>query len=84
MSGRCGEHLVYFSRGEGERVLAGELDCLLEREEPLLAELYHKLRGSLLAPRTAVPDRCPTMTPPWSGRARGPNYGQEASAKMRL
>ena len=45
----CGLFLVL-----AQRLLAGELDFLLEREEPLLAELYHKLRGSLLAPRTAV------------------------------
>ena len=45
---------VRLSREEGARLLAGDPDFLLEREEPLLAELYHKLRGSLLAPRTVV------------------------------
>ena len=54
MNGLCGKRSARLSREEGERLLAGELDFLLEREEPLLAELYHKLRGSLLAPRTAV------------------------------
>ena len=54
VNGLCGKRSARLSREEGERLLAGELDFLLEREEPLLAELYHKLRGSLLAPRTAV------------------------------
>ena len=54
VNGLCGKRSARLSREEGERLLAGEPDFLLEREEPLLAELYHKLRGSLLAPRTAV------------------------------
>ena len=54
VNGLCGKRSARLSREEGERLLAGELGFLLEREEPLLAELYHKLRGSLLAPRTAV------------------------------
>ena len=54
VKGLCGKGACKLSREEGERLLAGELDFLLEREEPLLAELYHELRGSLLAPRTAV------------------------------
>ena len=54
VNGLCGKRSARLSREEGERLLAGELDFLLDREESLLAELYHKLRGSLLAPRTAV------------------------------
>ena len=54
VNGLCGKRSARLSREEGERLLAGELDFLLEREEPLLAELYSKLRGSLLTPRTAV------------------------------
>ena len=54
VNGLCGKRSARLSREEGERLLAGEVDFLLKREEPLLAELYHKLRGSLLAPRTAV------------------------------
>ena len=41
-------------REEGERLLSGEDTFLLERGEPLLSELYHKLRGTLLQPRTVV------------------------------
>ena len=54
VNGLCGKRSARLSREEGERLLAGELDFLLEREEPLLAELYSKLRGSRLTPRTAV------------------------------
>ena len=54
VNGLCGKQSVRLSREEGERLLAGDLDFLLEREEPVLRELYHKLRGSLLAPWTAV------------------------------
>ena len=53
-SGLCGKRSARLSREEGERLLAGELNFLLERKEPLLAELYSKLRGNLLAPRTVV------------------------------
>ena len=42
MNGLCGKRSARLSREEGERLLAGELGFLLEREEPLLAELYHK------------------------------------------
>ena len=40
--------------------------------------------GSIMATRTAFPHRRPTIKTPWSWRARVPNSGQEASAKMRL
>ncbi len=54
INGLCGKRFARFSRGEGERLLAGDLAFLLEREEPLLAELYSKLRGNGLSPRTVV------------------------------
>ena len=54
VKGLCGKGACGLSREEGERLLAGELDFLLEREEPVLRELYHKLRGNALAPRTVV------------------------------
>ena len=41
-------------REGGGRPLAGGGGLLLERGGPWLRELAHKLRGSLLAPRTAV------------------------------
>ena len=54
INGLCGKRSARLSRGEGERLLAGDLAFLLEREEPLLTELYSKLRGNGLAPRTVV------------------------------
>ena len=39
---------------EAERLLSGEDAFLLERGEPLLSELYHKLHGTLLRPRAVV------------------------------
>ena len=54
INGLCGKRSARFSRGEGERLLAGDLAFLLEREEPLLAELYSKLRENGLSPRTVV------------------------------
>ena len=54
VNGLCGKRSARLSREEGERLLAGDAGFLLQLEEPVLRELYHKLRGSLLAPRTAV------------------------------
>ena len=69
VNGLCGKRSARLSREEGERLLARDLDFLLDREEPLLAELYHKLRGSLLAPRTAVCyDREAFLYPPGNVR----------------
>ena len=36
------------------RLLAGDAGVLLESEEPLYLELYSKMRGQLLAPKTIV------------------------------
>ena len=54
VNGLCGKRSARLSRDEAERLLAGEDGFLLRREEPLLRELYSKLRGGGLAPRTAV------------------------------
>lgn len=54
IGGLCGKRSAVLGREETERLLAGETDFLLERGEPLLAELYSKIRGKLLAPRTVV------------------------------
>lgn len=53
-SGLCGKRTARLSRGEAERLLAGDWGFLLERGEPLLAELYSKLMGTGLRPRTVV------------------------------
>ena len=54
VNGLCGKRSARLTLHEVERLLAGEDAFLLERGEPLLAELYHKLRGTLLRPRTVV------------------------------
>lgn len=54
VNGLCGKRSARLTLHEAEQLLAGEDAFLLERGEPLLAELYHKLRGMLLRPRTVV------------------------------
>ena len=53
-NGLCGKRSARLTLEEAERLLSGEDAFLLERGEPLLSELYHKLRGVLLRPRTVV------------------------------
>ena len=53
-NGLCGKRIARLSRGEAEALLSGEHGFLLRRGEPLLQELYSKLRGNGLAPRTVV------------------------------
>ncbi len=50
VNGLCGKRTARLTREEAQRLLAGEYDFLLQREEPLLLELYSKLRGNGLAP----------------------------------
>ena len=50
----CGKGSARLSRQETERLLAGEAGFLLQRKEPVLQELYSKLLGNGLAPRTVV------------------------------
>ena len=54
VNGLCGKRSARLTWSEAERLLSGEDAFLLERGEPLLSELYHKLRGVLLRPRTVV------------------------------
>ena len=54
VNGLCGKCSARLTLHETQQLLAGEDAFLLERGEPLLSELYHKLRGSLLRPRTVV------------------------------
>ena len=54
VNGLCGKRSARLTLLEAERLLAGEDAFLLERGEPLLSELYHKLRGTLLRPRAVV------------------------------
>lgn len=54
LNGLCGKRSSRLSAEEARRLLAGDLNFLLQREDPLLSELYSKLRGSCLSPRTVV------------------------------
>ena len=54
VNGLCGKRSARLTWSEAERLLSGEDAFLLERGEPLLSELYHKLQGTLLRPRTVV------------------------------
>ena len=54
VNGLCGKRSVRLPREEGERLLAGDFAFLFQCGEPLLQELYSKLRGDGLAPKTVV------------------------------
>lgn len=53
-NGLCGKHKAVLSEDEARQLLAGRDDFLLARPEALCAELYSKLRGQLLQPKTIV------------------------------
>ena len=57
VNGLCGKRSARLTWSEAERLLSGEDAFLLERGEPLLSELYHKLRGTLLC-TTSSGGRC--------------------------
>lgn len=52
--GLCSKRSARLSRRQAEMILRGDIDFLLESAEPLLIELYSKMRGQLLGPRTIV------------------------------
>ncbi|MBQ3077613.1 MAG: polyphosphate polymerase domain-containing protein [Clostridia bacterium] len=54
INGLCGKHSVRLTEEEARRILAGEIDFLARSDHPLLLELYSKMRGQLLAPKTIV------------------------------
>lgn len=54
INGLCGKRSAKVTAAQVERLLRGDSAFLLESGEPLLQELYSKLRGQLLAPRTIV------------------------------
>ena len=69
LNGLCGKRSARLSREEAERLLAGDWGLLLERGDPLLAELYSKVQGKGLRPRTAVRyDREAFLYPPGNVR----------------
>ncbi len=54
INGLCGKHSVRMTEEQVRRLLSGDLECLLECGQPLALELYSKMRGQLLAPKTIV------------------------------
>lgn len=52
--GLCSKSSARLTYEQAEKLLAGEIDFLLESGDPLLIELYSKMRGELLRPRTIV------------------------------
>ncbi len=52
--GLCGKLSARLSLEEARMLLSGDIGFLLHREEPVLAELYSKMKAQLLAPRTVV------------------------------
>ncbi len=53
-NGLCGKRSVRLTTEQAGRLLAGEYAFLLESGEPLMVELYSKLQGKLLRPKTIV------------------------------
>ena len=54
INGLCGKYSAKVTEEQVRRILSGEIDFLLEQEHPLLLELYSKMRGQMLAPKTIV------------------------------
>ncbi len=54
INGLCGKHSVRITKEQAERILWGDIEFLLECEHPLLIELYSKMKGQLLSPKTIV------------------------------
>ncbi len=53
-NGLCAKQNAVLSRREAENLLAGKLDWLRERKDPLLYEFYAKMLGGRLMPKTIV------------------------------
>ena len=52
--GLCSKRSARLTIGQAERLLSGDICFLLESGDPLLIELYTKMRGQLLRPKTIV------------------------------
>ncbi len=52
--GLCAKQSAKLTREEAGRLLAGDIDFLLQKGEGLPAEFYAKMRGRLLRPKTIV------------------------------
>lgn len=54
INGLCGKRSTKVSLDLVEQLLAGNIDCLLKTDDPLLLELYSKILGQQLMPKTVV------------------------------
>lgn len=54
INGLCGKYSARITAGQIEQLLKGDIAFLLDSEHPLLAELYSKIKGQLLCPKTIV------------------------------
>ncbi len=54
INGLCGKYGATITKEQVEKILKGDIDFLLESENPLFIELYSKMKGRLLAPKTIV------------------------------
>ena len=54
INGLCGKHSVPVAVEQVKRILNGDIDFLLSSRHPLLIELYSKMKGQLLMPKTIV------------------------------
>lgn len=54
INGLCGKHSVPVTPAQVQQILCGDISFLLYCEHPLLLELYSKLKGQLLSPKTIV------------------------------
>lgn len=54
INGLCGKRSTKVSLDLVQQLLAGNIDCLLKTGDPLLTELYSKMLGQQLAPKTIV------------------------------
>ena len=52
--GLCAKRSARLTVSQAEKLLEGNTDFLLESGDPLLVELYSKMKGELLSPRTIV------------------------------
>ena len=52
--GLCSKRSARLTYKQAEKILTGNIDFLLESKDALLIELYSKIRGEMLRPRTIV------------------------------
>ncbi len=54
INGLCGKRSARITKEQVEMLLSGEIEFLLTLKDPLFQELYSKMKGQLLAPKTIV------------------------------